>query len=171
MPSMTLREVIFDIGGGIPGDKKFKALQVGGPMGGFIPENLLDLHVDFEELNAAGLAMGPGLVVADEDTCIVDMVIYHLNFLANESCGKCTPCREGLKQMLRILNNITEGKGKESDIELLELISEVQQDAALCALGQGASGPLLSTLKHFRDEYEAHIKEKRCPGVCLQSTD
>jgi len=111
--------------------------------------------------------MGPGLIVADENTCIVDMVKYFMTFLSNESCGKCTPCREGLRQMLKILNNITEGRGKKGDLELLEMLSAVQKSAALCALGQGASNPLLSTLKHFRDEYEAHIEEKRCPGgVC-----
>jgi NADH-quinone oxidoreductase subunit F len=164
---MTLREVIFDVGGGIREDKRFKAVQVGGPLGGFVPESLLGLQVDFDELNKAGLAMGPGLIVADENTCIVDMVKYFLTFLSNESCGKCTPCREGLRQMLKILNNITEGRGKKGDLELLEMLSAVQKSAALCALGQGASNPLLSTLKHFRDEYEAHIEEKRCPGgVC-----
>lgn len=164
---MTLREVIYNIGGGIPEGKKFKALQVGGPLGGFVPEPLLDLVVDFNELKAAGLAMGPGLIVADEDACIVDMVKYFLTFLANESCGKCTPCRDGIRQMLNILNDITLGRGKKGDLELLELISRVQKKAALCALGQGASDPLLTTLKHFREEYEAHIEEKCCPGgVC-----
>ena len=164
---MTLREVIFDVCGGIKEDKRFKAIQAGGPMGGFLPESLLDLPVDFEEMNNAGLAMGPGLVVIDEDTCIVDMVKYFLTFLANESCGKCTPCRDGLRHMLKILNNIIEGRGDKGDLKLLELLSKVQKKAALCALGQGASGPLLSTLEHFRDEYEAHIKEKHCPGgVC-----
>lgn len=164
---MTLREVIFDIGGGIPGNKKFKALQVGGPLGGFVPESLLDLQVDFEELNKEGLAMGPGLVVTDEDTCLVDMVKYFITFLSRESCGKCTPCRDGLRHMLTILHNITEGRGKKGDLELLEMLAKVQKKAALCALGQGASDPLLSTLKHFREEYEAHIDGKSCPaGAC-----
>lgn len=168
---ITLREIIYDIGGGIRDDKKFKTIQVGGPLGGFVPESMLDLHVDYEELNNAGLAMGPGLIVADEDTCIVDMVKYFLVFLCNESCGKCTPCREGLRQMVRILDNIIEGRGQKGDLELLQLLSEVQQKAALCALGQGASNPLLTTLEHFRDEYEAHIIEKRCPGgVCKALT-
>lgn len=164
---MTFRELVYDIGGGIKGNKKFKALQAGGPMGGFIPESLLDIKVDYEEMKKADLAMGPGLLVIDEDTCIVKMVKFFLTFLANESCGKCTPCREGIRQMLWILNNITEGRGQKEDLELLETLSEVQKDAALCALGQGASGPLLTALKHFREEFEAHIVEKRCPGgVC-----
>ncbi len=164
---MTFREVVFDVAGGILGDKKFKALEAGGPMGGFIPESLLDVKVDYEEMKKVNLAMGPGLLVIDEDTCIVDMVKFFLNFLANESCGKCTPCRDGLRHMISILNKITEGKGQKGDIELLEELAEVQSKAALCALGQGASGPLLTSLKHFRDEFEAHIVEKRCPGgVC-----
>ena len=162
---MTLREVIFDIGGGIREDKKFKAVQVGGPLGGFVPESLLDLPVDFDELTKAGVAMGPSLIVVDENTCMVDMVKYFLTFLTNESCGKCTPCREGLRQMLKIVTNISEGRGRESDIELLEALSEIQKEAALCALGQGASNSVLSSIKHFRDEYEAHIKEKRCPAL------
>ncbi len=164
---MTFRELIYDVGGGIKGDRKFKALEAGGPMGGFIPESLLDTRIDYEEMKKVNLAMGPGLLVIDEDTCIVDMVKFFLTFLANESCGKCTPCREGLKQMLFILNKITDGQGQMDDLELLEAIASLQQDAALCALGQGAAGPLLTTLKHFREEYEAHIVEKRCPaGVC-----
>ncbi len=164
---MSLKEVIYDIGGGTVTDKKFKAIQVGGPLGGFVPESQLDVQVDYDQMTDAGLAMGPGLIVADESTCIVDMVKYFLTFLAHESCGKCTPCRDGIRQMLHILNNITAGRGNKGDLELLELISTVQKKAALCALGQGASDPLLSTLKHFREEYEAHIEEKRCPaGVC-----
>ncbi len=164
---MSLKEVIYDIGGGTVTDKKFKAIQVGGPLGGFVPESQLDVQVDYDQMTDAGLAMGPGLIVADESTRIVDMVKYFLTFLAHESCGKCTPCRDGIRQMLHILNNITAGRGNKGDLELLELISTVQKKAALCALGQGASDPLLSTLKHFREEYEAHIEEKRCPaGVC-----
>lgn len=158
---MTLREVVYELAGGIPGGKQFKAIQVGGPLGGFIPESMLDLKVDYEEMDGAGVAMGPGLIVADEDTCIVDMVKYFLNFLSRESCGKCTPCRDGLKHMLKILNRITGGKGSKEDLELLELISRVQKKAALCALGQGASDPLLSTLKHFRHEYEAYLDKSK----------
>jgi NADH:ubiquinone oxidoreductase subunit F (NADH-binding) len=136
-------------------------------LGGFAPESLLDLPVDFEEMNKAGLAMGPGLIVLDENACIVDTVKYFLTFLSNESCGKCSPCREGITQMLNILSRITQGKGIEGDIETLEAIAEVQKKAALCALGQSASSPLLSSLRHFRSEWEAHIKEKRCPAaVC-----
>lgn len=167
---MTLREVIFDIGGGIPEGKKFKAVQTGGPSGGCIPQSFLDLPVDFDELTKAGSMMGSGgMIVMDEDTCIVDLARYFVNFLAGESCGKCVPCREGLKQMLKILNNICAGKGKEGDIELLEELAEVMRDASLCALGTTAANPVLSTIKYFRDEYEAHIREKRCPaGVCRE---
>jgi len=138
-------------------------------MGGFIPESLLDTKIDYEEMDQVDLAMGPGLLVIDEDTCIVDMVKFFLTFLANESCGKCTPCREGLKQMLWIFDKITTGRGEVGDLELLEEIAAVQQEAALCALGQGAAGPLLTSLKHFREEFDAHIMEKRCPaGVCKE---
>jgi NADH:ubiquinone oxidoreductase subunit F (NADH-binding)/(2Fe-2S) ferredoxin len=167
---MTLREVIYDIGGGIPGGKKFKAVQTGGPSGGCIPESFLNLPVDFDELAKAGSMMGSGgMIVMDEDTCMVDVARYFVNFLAGESCGKCVPCREGLRQMLIILNNICSGKGKEGDIEFLQEIAEVMQDASLCALGTTAANPVLSTIKYFRDEYEAHIKEKRCPArVCTE---
>jgi NADH:ubiquinone oxidoreductase subunit F (NADH-binding)/(2Fe-2S) ferredoxin/Pyruvate/2-oxoacid:ferredoxin oxidoreductase delta subunit len=165
---MTLREVIFDIGGGIPQGKKFKAVQTGGPSGGVIPEKFLDLPVDFDELTKVGSMMGSGgMIVMDEDTCMVDIARYFLKFLAGESCGKCVPCREGIYQMLKILDSICEGNGKEGDIELLEEIAEVVKDASLCALGQTAPNPVLSTIRYFRDEYEAHIREKRCPaGVC-----
>jgi len=163
---MTLRDIIFKIGGGIPGGKKFKAVQTGGPSGGCIPEELLDLEVGFDELSKAGSMMGSGgMIVLDEDTCMVDVARYFMAFLADESCGKCVPCREGLRQMLKILTNITEGRGKEGDIELLEELSETAKEAALCALGQSAPNPFLSTLRYFRDEYEAHIKEKRCPAL------
>jgi NADP-reducing hydrogenase subunit HndC len=166
-----LKEIVFDIGGGIKANKKFKALQVGGPMGGFVPEYLLELPVDFDELAEADLALGPSLIVMDENTCMVDMVKYFLTFLSNESCGKCTPCREGLRQMIKIVNRITEGKGKKADLELLDTITAVQQSAALCALGKGVANTLRSALKHFRNEYEAHIEEKRCPaGVCKISS-
>jgi NADH:ubiquinone oxidoreductase subunit F (NADH-binding)/(2Fe-2S) ferredoxin/Pyruvate/2-oxoacid:ferredoxin oxidoreductase delta subunit len=163
---MPIRDIIYKIGGGIPGDKKFKAVQTGGPSGGCLPENLLDLPVGFDELVRAGSMMGSGgMIVMDEDTCMVDVARYFLNFLTDESCGKCVPCREGIRQMLKILTNITQGKGKEGDIELLEELAEVTGTAALCALGKSAPNPVLSTLQYFRDEYEAHIKEKRCPAL------
>ncbi len=165
---ITLRDIIFKIGGGIPGGKKFKGVQTGGPSGGVIPESLLDLPVDFDELTKAGSMMGSGgMIVMDEDTCMVDTARYYIEFLAHESCGKCVPCREGLRQMLRILENITSGNGKESDLDLLEELAEFMDEASLCALGKTASNPVKSTLRHFREEYEAHIVEKRCPaGVC-----
>ncbi len=164
----TLRRVVYDIGGGVPDGRKFKAVQTGGPSGGVIPEELLDLPIDFDELAKAGSMMGSGgMIVMDEDTCMVDTARYYLNFLAEESCGKCVPCREGLCQMLNVLNRICGGDGREGDIELLEEISGVVKDWSLCALGGTAPNPVLSTLAHFRDEYEAHIREKRCPaGVC-----
>jgi len=165
---MTLREVIFDIGGGIPKGKKFKAVQTGGPSGGVIPESLLDTPVDFDELTKVGSMMGSGgMIVMDEDTCMVDVARYFLNFLAEESCGKCIPCREGIYQMLKILNRICAGEGRTGDIELLEGIGEVVREASLCALGTTTPNPVLSTIRYFRDEYEAHIEQKRCPaGVC-----
>lgn len=161
-----LRDIIYKIGGGIPGGKKFKAVQTGGPSGGCLPEEFLDLPVGFDELTKAGSMMGSGgMIVMDEDTCMVDVARYFLDFLTDESCGKCVPCREGMRQMLKILTNITEGKGKEGDIELLEQLSETAIEAALCALGKSSPNPFLSTLQYFRDEYEAHIKEKRCPAL------
>lgn len=165
---ITLRDIIYKLGGGIPGGKRFKAVQTGGPSGGCIPEEQLDMKVDFDELAKAGSMMGSGgMIVMDEDTCMVDVARYFLDFLADESCGKCVPCREGIRQMLKILTNISKGKGKEGDIELLEELSEVTRDASLCALGRTAANPVLSTIRYFRDEYEAHIKEKRCPAyVC-----
>ena len=163
---ITLRDIIYKIGGGIPGGKKFKAVQTGGPSGGCIPEHLLDLPVGFDELTKAGSMMGSGgMIVLDEDTCMPDVARYFLEFLTDESCGKCVPCREGMRQMLKILTNITQGKGKEGDIELLEELSETAQEAALCALGKSSPNPFLSTLKYFRDEYEAHVKQKRCPAL------
>ncbi len=163
---MTLKDIIYKIGGGIPGGKRFKAVQTGGPSGGCIPEELLNLEVGFDELTKAGSMMGSGgMIVMDEDTCMVDVARYFINFLTDESCGKCVPCREGLRQMLKILTNITEGKGKEGDIELLEELSEVAGDASLCALGTSAPNPFKSTVRYFRDEYEAHIKDKRCPAL------
>ncbi len=167
---ITLRDTIFKVGGGIPGGKRFKAVQTGGPSGGCIPEELLDMKVDFDELTKVGTMMGSGgMIVMDEDTCMIDVARYFLNFLADESCGKCVPCREGIRQMLKILTNISEGKGREGDIELLEELAEVTKDASLCALGGTAPNPVLSTIRYFRDEYEAHIKEKRCPAyVCKE---
>ena len=163
---MTLKEIIHDIGGGIPNNKKFKAVQTGGPSGGCIPEHLLDLQVGFDELTKAGSMMGSGgMIVMDEDTCMVDVARYFIAFLTDESCGKCVPCREGLRQMHRILTNITQGKGKKGDIALLEELSETAVEASLCALGKSAPNPFLSTLKYFRDEYEAHIDQKRCPAL------
>ena len=164
---MMLREVIYGIGGGIRQGKKFKAVHTGGPLGGCIPESLLDTPVDFDELAKVGSMLSGGMVVMDEDNCMVDIAWYFLNFLAEESCGKCVPCREGIRQMLKILNGICDGEGREGDIKLLEELSEAMRDASLCALGQTAPNPVLSTIRYFRDEYEAHIKEKRCPaGVC-----
>jgi NADH:ubiquinone oxidoreductase subunit F (NADH-binding)/(2Fe-2S) ferredoxin len=164
----TLREIVFDIGGGIPKGRKFKAVQTGGPSGGMIPENLLNLPVDFDELTKAGSMMGSGsMIVMDDKTCMVDMARYYTTLLEGESCGKCVPCREGLRQMGYILDGITEGRGKEGDIELLEELSAILIDASLCQLGQSAPNPVISSIKHFRDEYIAHIKEKKCPaGVC-----
>jgi NADP-reducing hydrogenase subunit HndC len=165
---ITLKDIIYKIGGGLPDGKKLKAVQTGGPSGGVLPKNLLFLTVDFDELTKAGSMMGSGgMIVMDEETCMVDTARYYIDFLAHESCGKCIPCREGLRQMLKILNNITSGKGKEGDIELLEELSEFMKDASLCALGQSAPNPVMSTIKYFRSEYEAHIRDKRCPaGVC-----
>jgi NADH-quinone oxidoreductase subunit F len=167
---ITLRDIIFKVGGGIPGGKKFKAVQTGGPSGGCIPEKHLDIKVDFDELAKVGAIMGSGgMIVMDEDTCMVDVAKYFLNFLSGESCGKCTPCREGIRQMLKILTNISEGKGKEGDIELLDDLAEATRDASLCALGGSAPNPVRSTIRYFRDEYETHIKDKRCPAyVCKE---
>jgi NADH-quinone oxidoreductase subunit F len=163
---MPLKDIIYDIGGGIPGGKKFKAVQTGGPSGGCLPEDLLHLPVGFDELTEAGSMMGSGgMIVMDEDNCMVDVARYFIDFLTEESCGKCIPCREGLRQMHRILTRICAGKGKEGDIETLEELSEVAMEASLCALGKSAPNPFLSTLRYFRDEYEAHIKEKRCPAL------
>jgi NADH:ubiquinone oxidoreductase subunit F (NADH-binding)/(2Fe-2S) ferredoxin len=163
---ITLRDIIFKIGGGIRDGKKFKGVQTGGPSGGVIPEHYLDSPVDFEELKKLGSIMGSGgLIVMDEDTCMVDVARYFVNFLCDESCGKCVPCREGLKQARRILNDIVAGKGKEGDIEKLKEIAEATSAASLCALGQTAANPMLTTIRYFKDEYEAHVKEKRCPAL------
>jgi NADH-quinone oxidoreductase subunit F len=163
---ISLRDIIFKIGGGVPKGKKFKAIQTGGPSGGCIPEANLDIKVDFDELMQIGAMMGSGgMIVMDEDTCLVDIARYFLEFLSDESCGKCVPCREGIRQMLKVMTRITQGKGKEGDIELLEDMAMATQGSALCALGKTAPNPVLSTLKYFRHEYEAHIKEKRCPAL------
>ncbi len=165
---MTLREIIYDVGGGVPEGKGFKAVQTGGPSGGCIPEKLLDLPVDFDELTTVGSMMGSGgMIVMDESTCMVDVAKYFTDFLRDESCGKCTSCRDGTLRMYEILDDITTGKGKEGDIELLEELAWVTAEASLCALGQTAPNPVLSTIRYFRDEYEAHIRDKRCPAkVC-----
>jgi NADH-quinone oxidoreductase subunit F len=165
---ITLREIIYDIGGGIPAGRKFKAVQTGGPSGGCIPESLLDLPIDFDQLSKAGSMMGSGgMIVMDESTCMVDVARYFINFLEGESCGKCIPCREGLKKMGQILTGITEGEGREGDIELLERLSTALIDGSLCALGSTAPNPVLTTIRYFRDEYEAHIRDRKCPaGVC-----
>lgn len=164
----TMREVVYEIGGGCPNGKKFKAAQTGGPSGGCIPASEIDVPIDYENLIALGSMMGSGgLIVMDEDNCMVDIARFFLDFTVDESCGKCTPCREGTKRMLEILERITEGKGEEGDIEKLENLAKNIKSSALCGLGQTAPNPVLSTLRYFRDEYEAHITEKRCPaGVC-----
>jgi len=165
---ISLREIVFDIGGGIPNGKKFKAVQTGGPSGGCLPESLLDLPVDYESLTKAGSIMGSGgMIVMDEETCMVEVARYFVGFTQEESCGKCPPCREGTWHMLKILEGITEGRGREGDIELLEKLALRIKDTALCGLGNTAPNPVLTTIRHFRHEYEAHIREKRCPGgVC-----
>lgn len=164
----TLREVVYDIGGGIPNGKKFKAAQTGGPSGGCIPTSHLDTPIDYDTLIALGSMMGSGgLIVMDEDNCMVDIARFFLEFTVDESCGKCPPCRIGTKRMLEILEKITEGKGEAGDIEKLELLAKNIKASALCGLGQTAPNPVLSTLKYFRDEYEAHVFDKKCPsGVC-----
>lgn len=168
----TLRTLIYDIGGGIIGDRPFKAIQTGGPSGGCIPEELLDLPVDFDTLTEHGAMMGSGgMIVMDDRSCMVEVARYYVDFLCEESCGKCTPCREGLRQMRAILDDICAGRGKEGDIEMLEQLGETMADASLCALGRTAPNPVLTTIKFFREEYEAHIREHRCPaGVCADLT-
>ena len=165
---MTMREIVYDIGGGIPDGKQFKAVQTGGPSGGCIPESLVDLPIDYERLTEAGSIMGSGgLIVMDEETCMVDVARYFLDFLRSESCGKCTTCREGIAAMHDIVADICNGKGEPEDIGLLEDLAEAVGDASLCALGGTAPNPVMSTLRNFRNEYEAHINEKKCPaGVC-----
>lgn len=165
---VSLREVIYDVGGGPPNGKDFKAVQTGGPSGGCIPEELLDLPIDFDELTKVGSMMGSGgMIVMDESTCMVDVARYFLKFLMEESCGKCLPCREGLKRMHEIITDIIEGKANEESLKLLERLAEVVKDASLCGLGRTAPNPVLSTMKYFPGEYKAHVEEKKCPaGVC-----
>ena len=191
---ITLREILYDIGGGVPGNKTFKAVQTGGPSGGTLvvetadktvhdsmvahgdirddeqPRSLLDLPVDFDELTKAGSMMGSGgMIVMDQDSCMVDVARYFINFLVEESCGKCLPCREGLRTMLRVLDGICDGKGTVEDIEILEDLSQVIIDSSLCQLGGSAPNPVLSTIRYFRQEYMAHVIDKRCPaGVCKE---
>ena len=168
----TLKHLVYDIGGGVIGDRPFKAVQTGGPSGGCIPADMLDLPVDFETLTERGAMMGSGgMIVMDDRSCMVEVARYYISFLAGESCGKCTPCREGLRQMRQILNDICEGRGKEGDVELLEEISKTVVGSSLCALGKTAPNPVLTTIRYFRDEYEAHIRDKHCPaGVCAGLT-
>jgi NADH:ubiquinone oxidoreductase subunit F (NADH-binding)/(2Fe-2S) ferredoxin/NAD-dependent dihydropyrimidine dehydrogenase PreA subunit len=165
---ITLERIIFDIGGGIPGGKKFKAAQTGGPSGGCIPASLLNLPIDYDSLAAAGAIMGSGgLIITDENTCMVDLAKFFLTFTQSESCGRCVPCRLGTKRMLEILERITEGTGELSDLETLKELAPMIKDASLCGLGQTCPNPVLTTLNHFLDEYRAHIEEKRCPaGIC-----
>jgi len=167
---ITLRKLIFDIGGGIPGGKRFKAVQTGGPSGGCIPEKLLDLPIDFDSLTEAGSMMGSGsFIIMDEHTCMVDVAKYFLSFTMEESCGKCTPCREGTIHMIDTLDKITKGKADEKDLELLEELGRMIKVTSLCQLGASAPNPILSTLRYFKDEYITHIKDQRCPaGVCKE---
>jgi NADH:ubiquinone oxidoreductase subunit F (NADH-binding) len=165
---VTLRKIIYDIGGGVPGGKALKAVQTGGPSGGCLPANMIDMPVDFDSLTKAGSIMGSGgMVVMDEDTCMVDVARYFLDFTQRESCGQCIPCRLGTVQMFKILDDITKGNGRPGDIDLLLELSEAIKRSSICGLGKTAPNPVLTTLRYFRDEYEAHIHEKRCPaGVC-----
>ena len=165
---MTLREVLYDIGGGIKNDKKFKAVQMGGPSGGCIPAELIDTPVTYEDINKTGAIVGSGgMIVMDEDTCMVDMARYFLNFTRDESCGKCNYCRIGTKRMLEILERITNGEGRDGDIEKLEELAQKIKDGSLCGLGQTAPNPVLTTLKYFRNEYEDHIYNHKCTaGSC-----
>jgi NADH:ubiquinone oxidoreductase subunit F (NADH-binding)/Pyruvate/2-oxoacid:ferredoxin oxidoreductase delta subunit len=167
---ITLREVIYDIGGGIPEGKEFKAVQTGGPSGGCIPATMLDSPIDYESLTEAGSMMGSGgMIVMDEDTCVVDVAKFFIQFTNDESCGKCVSCREGSDALLEVLTRISDGNGREGDIEFLEELGQTVKDASMCGLGQTLPNPVLSTLKYFKDEYEAHIKEKRCPALVCKN--
>jgi len=162
----TLRQLIFDVGSGIPGGKRFKAVQIGGPSGGCLPESALDLPIDFDSLTDAGAMMGSGgMIVLDEDDCMVEISRYFLEFTQRESCGKCTFCRLGTKQMLEVLDEFTKGKGKIRDLDMLVEMAEDIKAGSLCGLGRTAPNPILSTLHYFHDEYEAHIREGRCPAL------
>ena len=165
---VTLRELVYDIGGGIPNGKKFKAIQTGGPSGGCLTEKDLDTEIDFDTLVQKGSMMGSGgAIVMDEDNCMVDVAKFYMEFICDESCGKCTPCRIGTKRVLEILNKIVAGKGTMEDIDALKDLAEAMKNGALCALGQTAANPVLSTMRNFEDEYLAHIKDKKCPAhVC-----
>ena len=166
----TLREIIYDIGGGIKEDKPFKAVQTGGPSGGCLPEEKLDLPVDFDTLTEAGSMMGSGgMIVMDDATCVVDVAKYFLSFLVEESCGKCVPCREGLYQLHKSAVKISEGRATEEDLEKMEKLSKIIVEGSLCGLGKSGPNPFLSTIQYFRDEYLAHIRDKKCPaGVCRE---
>jgi len=166
----TLREIIYEIGGGIPQNKKIKAIQTGGPSGGCLSEEYLDTKIDYESLAQAGSIMGSGgMIIIDEDSCMVNIAKFFLEFTQNESCGKCTPCREGTKRMLEILTRITEGKGEDGDIEKLQRLGQMIKKSSLCGLGQSAPNPVLSTIKNFRVEYEEHIQQKNCRAKVCQS--
>jgi NADH:ubiquinone oxidoreductase subunit F (NADH-binding)/Pyruvate/2-oxoacid:ferredoxin oxidoreductase delta subunit/(2Fe-2S) ferredoxin len=167
---ITLREIVYEVGGGIKDDKGFKAAQIGGPMGGCLPDQYLDYQIDYESLISAGAMMGSGgLIIMDEDTCMVDIARFFMEFTQEESCGKCTPCRVGTRRILEILERICDGKGVDGDIEQLEVLCKEVQKNSLCGLGQGAPNPVISTLEHFRNEYEAHVYEKRCPAKVCRS--
>jgi NADH:ubiquinone oxidoreductase subunit F (NADH-binding) len=165
---MPLKKIIYDVGGGIEGDRLFKAVQTGGPSGGCIPQQFIDLPVDYEGLQSVGSMMGSGgMVVLDETDCMVNIAKFFLSFTQEESCGKCVPCRIGTKRLLEILTRITEGEGRKGDIELLQELAEDVRDSSLCGLGMSAPNPVISTIKYFRHEYEAHINQKKCPAkVC-----
>jgi NADH:ubiquinone oxidoreductase subunit F (NADH-binding)/(2Fe-2S) ferredoxin len=167
---ITLKEIIYDIGGGIINNKKFKAVQTGGPSGGCLPAEMLDFHIDYETLTKAGSIMGSGgMIVMDEGTCMVDVARYFLNFTQEESCGKCVPCRVGTRQMVEILTRITEGNGEEGDVEKLEELAQAVKSGSLCGLGQTAPNPVLTTIRYFRDEYRAHVVEKKCPALVCKN--
>jgi len=170
---ITLREVVFDIGGGIPDGKKFKAALIGGPSGGCLPEQLLEVPIDYDSLNKVGAIMGSGgIVVLDEDSCMVDTARYFTEFCVDESCGRCTPCRAGLPRMLDIFQKITHGQGELSDLEVLEKSCRFIREASLCGLGQTAPNPVLTTMRYFKDEYLRHIEHKECEaGVCFKNRD
>jgi NADH-quinone oxidoreductase subunit F len=169
---VTLRQIIYDVGGGIIGDRPFKGVQTGGPSGGCLPESFLDSAVDFDSLTKAGSMMGSGgMIVMDDHTCMVDVAKYFVKFLTEESCGKCTPCREGLLQLHHMLNEICEGRGIEEDLDRIRVLSEGIMEGSLCALGKSAPNPVLSTLRYFEDEYKRHIVDHKCPaGVCRALT-